>query len=110
MTQLPDSLDLSRVLDSEGGGGVDGLYIQDPWPGSDGVNELIGKGAWDMTNDGAWVQDRVYIAVNYDGDEVFDRAWQLVGPETWITTTDGHTWYPSTTDPMQEWIDWGISH
>lgn len=109
MTQIPDSLDFSRLLEPEDGGSYDDLSAVNPWDDTRGVNELIKDDAWDLTTDGAWVVSNGYVAANFNGDDVFDRAWRGDGNGGWETSSNGQTWFPSA-DPTHEMLAWELSH
>jgi hypothetical protein len=90
-------------------GGLNERKAQEPLD-ERGVNELIDKNEkLNLTTDGAYMESNGYVFGNYNGDDVFDRAWQADGNDNWTTSTDGQHWSPSS-DPVGEILAWELSH
>lgn len=77
-------------------------------PDTRGVNELadFAEGAFN-TSDGMYRTKDGYLAADYNGDGVWDKAWMAEG-SNWKTTTDGHTW-TSSPNPASEYLAWEFS-
>ena len=108
MMQGQGSLEPSRSAEAGTGGGLNERKAQEVLD-ERGVNELVGQEKMKLTTDGAYIESEGYVFGNYNGDDVFDRAWQADSGGNWITTTDGQNWSPSS-DPTGEILAWELSH